>query len=111
MADCRCMTPPFNYQDFDSAQVGVDETNGRFGQVSIETCKVCGRKWLCYRVEYEAISKSGRWYRGLVSEEIAPTVRPETAVQILQSLEWRLAGGSYFESTGFKSAGPVIVNL
>jgi hypothetical protein len=28
----------------------------------------------------------------------------------LQSLAWRFAGGDYFDSTGFKSTGPVIVD-
>ncbi len=110
MPDCRCMTPPFDHRDFDSVALGVDETDGRFGEVSIETCRLCGRKWLRYLVEYEAFSRSGRWYRGLVTDEIARTVRPESAVDILQSLAWRFAGGDYFESTGFKSTGPVIVD-
>lgn len=107
---CRCMTPPFNYQDFDSVTIGVDKTYGRFGEVSLETCRACRRKWLRYFVEYESFSKSGRWYRGLVSEEIARTVSPEKAIAILQSLEWRFAGGSFFESTGFKSSDPVLVD-
>jgi hypothetical protein len=110
MTDCRCLTPSFDYRDFDSAALGVDETDGRFGEVTIETCKVCGRRWLRYFVEYEAFSRSGRWYRGLVTDAIACTVQPESAVDVLQSLAWRFAGGDYFDSTGFKSTGPVIVD-
>ena len=110
MSDCRCMSPPFRYEDFDSAAVGVDETNGRFGQVSIETCKACGARWLRYFVEYEDTPRSGRWYRGRVSAEAAAAVTPETAVTALQGLEWRFAGGSYFESLGFRSKGPVVVD-
>ncbi len=108
--DCRCLTPPFDYRDFDSAAVGVDETNGRFGEVSIETCRLCDRRWLRYVVEYEAFSRSGRWYRGLVTDAIARSVQPESAVKVLQSLAWRFAGGDYFDSTGFKSTGPVVVD-
>jgi hypothetical protein len=107
---CRCMTPPFDYQDFDSVTIGVDETRGRFGEVSVETCKACRNKWLRYFVEYESVSKSARWYRGLVSEEVARTVKPETAVEVLQSLDWRFAGGSYFGSTGLRSTDPVLVD-
>lgn len=106
-ADCRCLTPPFDYRDFESQDVGVDETKGRFGAVSIETCKLCGRKWLRYLVEYEAFSKSGRWFRGAVPVDTAHTVTPETAIAVLEGLAWYFVGGSYFDSTGFRRAGPV----
>ena len=46
MAVCRCMTPPFDARDYDTEFLGVDETNGRFGEVSVETCKACGAGWL-----------------------------------------------------------------
>ena len=106
-AACRCLTPPFSFQDFDRTAVGVDETNGRLGEVSVETCKACGRTWLRYFVEYEATERSGRWYRGLVSPAVARAITPQTAVAVLQGLEWRFAGGSHFESAGFKSADPM----
>ncbi len=111
MSECSCMVPPFNYQEFDSEYVGRDETNGRFADVSIETCKKCGKKWLRYFVEYEAFTASGRWYRGLVSDDVAKTVTPETAVSILEGLEYRFSGGSYFRSTGQKSVGSLKVDL
>ena len=68
MTDCVCMTPPFHYSNFDSLWIGVDETNGRFGDVSIKTYKKCNRKWLHYYVSYEGFSESGRWYRGVISD-------------------------------------------
>jgi hypothetical protein len=111
MTECCCTTPPFHYTDFDSAVIGVDETNGRFGEVSIETCRRCGSKWLRYFAEFEGFTKSGRWYRGLLSEDAARSVTPETAVAVLEALEWRFVGGSYFESSGFKSSGSVFVDL
>jgi len=111
MTDCRCMTPPFNYRDFEEAPVGCDETNGRYGDVAIETCRACGSLWLTYRVTYEGFSRSGRWYRGLVSAEVAAAATPETAVAVLEGLEWYFAGGSYFGSSGAKGAGPVQVDL
>src|SRR5262245_62183010 len=99
---CRCMTPPLDFRDYDKTFVGVDETHGRYGDVTIERCKHCGALWLHYLVEYESHSRSGRWYRGIVTTEVAKTVRPEAAVAVLQSLPWRLAGGSYFESRGHR---------
>jgi hypothetical protein len=111
MNDCHCMMPPFDRRDFASRPVGVDETAGRFAEVSIETCPACGRHWLHYLVEYEGISRSGRWYRGLISEEVARTVRPEIALEVLQDLAWRFAGGSYFASAGFKTTGAISLDL
>ena len=111
MAECRCMTPPFNYTDYASEPLGIDETNGRFGEVSVQTCKACGRKWLHYFVEYEAFSKSGRWYRGLVSAEALRSLTPESAVALLESLPWYFYGGSYFQTIGRKGSGRVWVDL
>ena len=111
MPDCICMTPPFHGADFESRDVGVDESNGRFGQVTLETCIKCKRKWLRYSVEYEAFTGSGRWYRGLVPDEIAKSVTPEIAVKILASLDWLFVGGSYFQTAGLKSSGSVLVDL
>jgi len=111
MPECACMTPPFNYKDFDKHAVGVDTAKGRYGEVAIETCHHCGSLWLTYFVEYEAFSGSARWYRGLISPEVAETVTAENAVSILDGLDWHFAGGSYFDSTGRKGTGPVHVDL
>jgi hypothetical protein len=110
MGECRCLTPPFSYADFDSRPVGTDTTNGRYGEVTIETCRHCGQHWLHYLIEYEAFARSGRWYRGLVSDEVARTVTPEGAVAVLESTTTRYAGGSFFESTGFRHVGAVRVD-
>lgn len=95
--DCICMNPEkIRWNKFTSQRVGIDEQCGRFGEVSLEKCQMCQRIWLHYFVEYEHLSGSGRWYRGLISEEIAQTITPENAVEILNNLEWHLYGGSYF---------------
>ncbi len=106
-ANCRCMTPPFDYRDYDRRDIGIDDSNGRFGEVAIETCKSCGSRWLRYFVEYEHIPRSGRWYRGLISAQIAGVVTPANAVEVLRELPWRYAGGSHFDSTGFRSTGAI----
>ncbi len=105
VAQCKCMEPLFRAADYSMVRVGTDETNGRFGDVSIATCNLCGRQWLHYHVEYEEIEKSGRWFRGPLSPETAQALRPETAVELLGKMEWYFAGGSYFESTGIKRSG------
>ena len=111
MTVCRCMTPPFDFKDYDCELLGIDETNARFGQVSVQTCQACGRKWVHYFVEYEAFSNSGRWYRGPVTPEMQLSLRPESAVALLESLAWYFDGGSYFETTGRQGSGQVQVDL
>jgi len=108
MAECRCMTPPFDYRDYDTEPLGVDETNCRFAEVTVETCKACGARWLKYHVEYEAFSRSGRWYRGLVSPDVLSGLTPAQAPAVLAGLPWYFYGGSYFETTGRKGSGPLV---
>jgi len=109
--ECHCTTPPLHYSDYVSRPIGVDETNGRFGDVSIETCRHCGRLWLKYAVSYEAFSRSDRWYRGVVDESVAAQVTPTEAPAVLEALPWYLYGGSYFDSTGRRGSGTVNVDL
>jgi hypothetical protein len=105
------MRPPFNRDDFEERDIGVDTAKGRYGDVAIETCRHCGSLWLTYFVEYEGFSRSARWYRGLISPEVAQTVTAENAVSILDGLDWHFAGGSYFDSRGMRATGPVHVDL
>lgn len=111
MSECLCMTPPFNYRDFDTESLGVDETDGRYGEVTVETCKACWSVWLRYFVEYEFYSESGRWYRGQVRPEMLMSLKPEQAPALLASLPWYFYGGSYFRTLGRRGSGPVRVDL
>lgn len=110
-SDCPCFDPPFSYRDFDSKLIGVDETHGRFGDVSVERCKHCGTKWLRYHVEYEGFPRSGRWFRGLVTDDQLAEITPENAVEFLDGLPWHFYGGSYFASGPGRSSPPVSVDL
>lgn len=87
--------------------IGIDESAGRHGEVSIEICRACGTKWLRYFVEYESYSKSGRWYRGQLAAQDLESICPENAVEFLQALPWHFAGGSYFDSTGMRRTGDI----
>lgn len=110
--ECQCMHPPFHYTNYQKSKyLGVDKTNGRFGKVTVEECKFCGSKWLDYHVEYSGFSKSGRWYRGLINNEIEAQLRfPSSAVGILNHLQVRFEGGSYFGSSGRASTGRLRVD-
>lgn|ERR1044072_5047035 len=111
MPECRCMTPPFSYLDYETTTLGVDETNGRYGEVTVETCRACGSMWLRYFVEYESFSESGRWYRGRVTAEMVESLKPEQAPELLSNLPWYFYGGSYFRTRGREGSGPVSVDL
>jgi hypothetical protein len=108
---CTCEKPPFNYADFRSSQLGIDHTNGRDAEVSIFQCKLCQRIWINYLVEFEHYSKSGRWYRGIISKKERSEIKPENVVEYLENIEWYLYGGSYFESAGMIGQGKAIVDL
>lgn len=105
--DCRCMSPPFWYRHFDTKDLGLDKTTGWLGEVSIERCKKCGREWLNYLYENEAFTKSGRWYRGLLTPEQARQVTPGTALATLAALRWHFRGGSFYDSTGERRDEPL----
>jgi hypothetical protein len=104
--ECKCMTPPFHYLDYEKESIGVDETNGRFGEVTIDVCKLCGTRWLHYFAEFPSFSESGRWYRGCLKSEMLASLTPETALEIMNDLPWHFYGGSYFRTTGARSIGP-----
>lgn len=80
----------------ETVQIGIDETEGRFADVTVERCGSCGRVWLRYFVEYEAFSQSGRWARGEITEQQAREVTPQTARKMLEGLASYVRGGSCF---------------
>lgn len=111
MNECNCSNLPFDYRDFDSTPIGVDKTNGRNGEVSLETCKICGEKWLHYLVEYEAFTASGRWFRAPISCEVLEILTPKQAIPYIERQSWYFRGGSYFKSSGMRASGPTHADL
>ncbi len=104
---CACESASADHRLFTTAFSGCDETDGRFANVSASRCRSCGRHWLRYFIEYEAFRQSGRWARGLITDQQLKTITPETAIAHLNSLEWYLYGGSYFLSGGGRRKGPM----
>jgi hypothetical protein len=111
MPPCQCVADMPVLRTQTVRNVGVDETKGRFADVTVEKCLSCGRLWLRYFVEYEGFSQSGRWYMGVISEEVAGSVVPETALGVLEGLEWHVYGGSYFKTAGRRGTGRLFVDL
>ena len=107
MTGCVCEQGDAQFTEFESRDVGCDETEGRFADVTLNRCRTCGRTWLLYLVEYEFFSRSGRWARGLIDDDAIKTITPETAVAHLNALEWYLYGGSYFDGISGRRTGPM----
>jgi hypothetical protein len=105
--ECRCATPPIDHRDYEPADMGVDNDHGSFADVRIDRCRWCGRQWLHYHHELEAFSRSGRWYRGVVTPGQAARLTSGNALEILAELPWHLYGGSYFDTTGRRSDVPL----
>jgi hypothetical protein len=106
---CRCLAGWVHYRDFEERFVGVDRQDGRFGEVTILTCRRCGQHWLRYHYELEAFTASGRWWRGPVSPEQAAAVTAETALATLGTLAFYYVGGSYYDGRVSKSHGPIVI--
>lgn len=105
--DCRCLTPPINASHYEIRVLpGMDPSDGRYADVAVERCKTCGRIWLHYHYEIEAFSRSGRWYRAVVTEAEADAVTLISALGLIGSKPWHLYGGSYYESSGARSSVP-----
>jgi hypothetical protein len=87
MFEGHCMNPPFYHLDFESISLGEDVTDKvNSTEVTIET---------------------GTWYRGLITEEMASSVRAENAIALVESLEWYFRGGSFYKSQGERCSGKI----
>lgn len=98
--ECPCLALGPMPGSFDETSVGQDPTDGRYADVSIRACRLCGRLWLHYFVEHEAFTGSSRWYTGLLPAGAETGLTPERAVPLLESLPWHVHGGSYFGHAG-----------
>src|SRR5665647_139744 len=94
---CPCWHSGASFRQFSHVRsVGIDETEGRYAEVSVQECRECHLLWLRYAVEYEGFSKSGRWARGAIGRPDAETITPERAVSHIESDSY-VYGGSYFD--------------
>jgi len=105
---CPCLSAGPRIPDvIDERQVGRDETEGRFADLTLRRCSRCRRLWLRYQVEYEAFTASGRWVEAPIDEATAITLTPEAAPGFLDRAEFYIYGGSYFGHAGRRSSGPI----
>ncbi len=98
---CVCLEVAYVEWEFEDKYLGTDHY---YADISLQTCKHCGRIWLRYFYENEAFTKSGRWYRGVITAEQAKSVAAENALEYLGNLDWYLCGGSFYGKV-FKTRG------
>ena len=107
-SSCRCHEIGINASNQGEEQhLGVDETAGRFADVTLQRCAICGTLWLHYRVEYEGFSGSGRWGMAQIDEATAAIMTPEAAADYIDRRAWCVIGGSFWDSAGKRLKGPL----
>jgi hypothetical protein len=99
--DCPCLecgprAPDIAYE----GELGIDVTDGRFADVSLQICSGCGRGWLHYLQEAEYETAGGRWAEALIEPDDASAMTPERAAEYIGTAPWRIVGGSYYGSAG-----------
>lgn len=89
-----------------SSFLGLDKN---FGEASLENCSNCQSLWLLYHYENEAITRSGRWFRGKLSQNQTDGLTANTTLELLGSLEEAYCGGSYFDGKISRWRGQIII--
>ena len=109
-SDCICQKPPFSYLNYDTVELGIDETNGRFAEVNLQTCKHCGTQWLDYFVEIEGFSSHIKWFKAIIDEVQVEEITPENAIGYIERADWYFYGGSYYVSVVSIGSGKINVD-
>ncbi len=103
--DCECLEAGPLPGARASSYLGIDAGEQRFAEVEIEECTRCRREWLHYEVGGGDSAMTARWFRGVLSKEMAERVTAATALEVLGSLEWYFQGGARFGSGGERTSG------
>lgn len=90
---CPCLEGDTYHQNFEERSLGIDAD---LQETTVWRCKRCGRYWLEYHVEYEHLTAADRWFRGIITPEIAASADARSVKSILEGLEWYFRGGSAF---------------
>ena len=103
---CACARPPFHHSQFERSELGADKY---FAEVAVDSCKRCGQLWLHYGLEDPQDSASGRWWRAALEPGQRTALRAQDARAFIEQQYACIAGGSYFDSTGFEQRAPIRV--
>jgi len=74
--ECPCLVQKLIC--FEKKSVDVDDD---YGEVTLWTCRRCGRIWLHYFIEYEYLTAAGRMFTGVLSPAAAARVTAKDAVE------------------------------
>lgn len=100
---CACLDGP-GRQLSPLRELGMDD---HYAEASVLACRVCGRRWLRYFFENEAISRSGRWYLGHIPTAVALGITAPAAKRALEQAPYYFAGGSYYDGEIGRMAGKI----
>jgi hypothetical protein len=103
---CPCL---FGKARFDAFATLATDDSLPTGGFEISRCRQCHRVWLKLRYEIESISRSGRWFSGVISEDSIVLIDPENVVAVLTALPWHLCGGSYFDGNVSRRTGSLLL--
>ena len=101
---CPCLNAETHFCGFKKKAIGMDD---QYGEVSVWTCKKCGRDWLHYFIEYEYPAAAGRMFTGVIPPETAASVHAENAADLIETMEWYFRGASAFGGNLLRTSGPV----
>jgi hypothetical protein len=102
---CPCLDPETHFSGFDKEAikgVGVDDN---YGEITLRTCKKCGRQWLHYFIEYEYLTASGRMFTGVIAPKDVRGLTAENAVDQFEKMDWYFRGGSAFGPKLLRTTG------
>ncbi|KQR94499.1 hypothetical protein ASG01_01045 [Chryseobacterium sp. Leaf180] len=102
---CACEQHDLFPSEYRTSVVGKDTTDGRNAEVSIIQCKLCQRIWLKYEFLSENNFEQNRWFKGIIAKKEVADLKPEDAVEYLESLTWYICGGNYFDNEAVFSEG------
>lgn len=98
---CGCLDAPGRQLSLRRV-LGMDDHHA---EAAVLACRVCGRRWLRYHYELEALTGSGRWYLGRISMAQALGLKAYGAKRALERLDWYFTGGSYFDGKIGRGSG------
>ncbi len=84
-------------------------TDRNYSDIDLQICPRCAQIWLRFAHVEEGFSGSGLWYLVPLTEEAADRVTIDNARACFEMAPEYWAGGSYFNSTGFKRSGRLII--
>jgi hypothetical protein len=100
---CLCLEGIFDYRNIQETNLGGGTLSG---QVSLITCKICGRHWLSIFYEPQIHDNEYAWFHGLIKVENIPSIKEgnvlQNALAYLESLDWYYTSGIYWSNHGFK---------